>query len=152
METTEPESQTDAAPNDWPERLAPAFYEGRDELNRGAYYQCHETLEALWIPDKRSVRTIYQGVLQIAVGCFHLTVRSNWRGAVNKLEAGARRLERAGLLGPALRNVYGVDWPDLIGQADRLQAHLRALGSDDIAARFDRTLIPVARYRSVSGE
>lgn len=136
----------DDARNDWPKRLPPAFYDGLDELNRGAYYRCHETLEALWIPDKRSVRAIYQGVLQIAVGCFHLTVRSNWRGAVNKLEAGARRLECAGLLVPALCSVYGVDWPDLVAQSDRLQAHLRTLGSDDIAARFDPELLPLARY------
>ena len=129
---------------DWPERLPPEFYAGLDELSRGAYYRCHETLEALWIPDKRSVREIYQGVLQIAVGCYHLTARGNWRGAVNKLEAGARRLERAGLLDAALRDAYGVDWPDLIAQADRLQAHLRALGSENVAA-FDRRLLPVAR-------
>lgn len=145
------EPRANALPEDWPESLPLAFYDGLEELNGGAYYPCHETLEALWIPDKRSVRTIYQGVLQIAVGCFHLTVRSNWRGAVNKLEAGARRLERAGLLGPALRSVYGVDWPDLIAQADRLQAHLRTLGSDDIAARFDRDLLPAARYVRPSG-
>ena len=131
---------------DWPEALPPEFYAGLDELNRGAYYQCHETLEALWIPDKRSVREIYQGVLQIAVGCYHLTVRSNWRGAVNKLEAGARRLERAGLLGESLRDAYGVDWPDLIAQSDRLQAHLRDLGRENIAARFDKGLLPVARF------
>src|SRR5579862_6212500 len=131
-------------PADWPESLPPAFYTALEELNRGEFFACHETLEALWIREKWSVREIYQGVLQIAVGCYHLTARANWVGAVNKLEAGARRLERAGLLWSPQTlpdgaedsfsiGVYGVDWFGFIASADRLQAHLRALGRADVA-------------------
>jgi predicted metal-dependent hydrolase len=128
-----------------PERLPPEFYTALDALNRGEYFACHETLEALWIPEKRSVRQIYQGVLQIAVGCYHLVERRNWVGAVNKLDAGARRLERLGLGVSDETAAYGVDWSCLIADADRLQAHLRALGREDVA-RFDRALLPVAIY------
>src|SRR5579884_725820 len=143
------------APGQWPARLPPEFYAALDQLNRGEYFACHETLEALWIPEKRSVREIYQGVLQIAVGCYHLTARANWVGAVNKLEAGARRLERVGLLLPLASpdgkagqsgyGFYGVDWAGLIAAADRLQTHLRALGRDNVVA-FDRALLPEARW------
>lgn len=133
-------------------RLPPEFYIALEELNRGAYFACHETLESLWIPETRSVRELYQGVLQIAVGCYHLTARANWVGAVNKLEAGARRLERAGVLTPPTGapnsppfDVYGVDWHGLIAAADRLQAHLRALGRENVAA-FDRALLPTVRF------
>ena len=138
-------------PADWPEMLPPAFYAALEELNRGEYFACHETLESLWIPEKRSVREIYQGVLQIAVGCYHLTARANWVGAVNKLEEGARRLERAGLAVSSEENAdapygpYGVDWVQLIASADRLQSHLRMLGRENVSA-FDRSLLPVVRY------
>ena len=137
-------------PDDWPDHLPPAFYDGLDQLNRGEYYACHETLESLWIPEKRSVREIYQGVLQIAVGCYHLTVRGNFRGAVNKLDAGARRLERAGLHTPqgAAYGRYGVDWTALIAAADRLQTHLRALTPDHITD-YDPQLLPIAHYERV---
>lgn len=140
-------------PADWPESLPPAFYTALEELNRGEYFACHETLEALWIPEKRSVREIYQGVLQIAVGCYHLTARANWVGAVNKLEAGARRLERAGLAAAPMEGsdepygLYGVDWPQLIASADRLQSHLRVLGRENVS-QFDRSLLPIVKYRS----
>src|SRR5579864_4347401 len=126
--------ETNDSESDWPQQLPEAFYQALEEFNRREYFECHETLEALWIPEKRSVREIYQGVLQIAVGCYHLTARANWVGAVNKLEAGARRLECAGLAGAppegaeAPYGLYGVDWPDLITAADRLQSHLRTLG------------------------
>ncbi|HLK60487.1 MAG TPA: DUF309 domain-containing protein [Chthonomonadaceae bacterium] len=117
---------------DWPESLPSEFYVALEELNRGDYFQCHETLEALWIPERRTVRELYQGVLQIAVGCYHLTVRANWVGAVNKLDAGARRLERA--LAGRSTCLYGVDWLQLVQDADRLQSHLRDLGRDRLDA------------------
>ena len=130
---------------------------GLEEFNRGEYFACHETLEALWIPEKRSVREIYQGVLQIAVGCYHLTARANWVGAVNKLEAGARRLERAGLTvsseegGEAPYGLYGVNWKQLVASADRLQSYLRKLGRENVAL-FDRSLLPVAQYKTAESE
>jgi predicted metal-dependent hydrolase len=133
------------ANDDWPERLPPEFYTALSELNRGEYYRCHETLEALWIPEKRTVRELYQGVLQIAVGCYHLTARANWVGAVNKLEAGARRLERALTNHPP--NRYNVDWLPLIQAADRLQTHLRALGRDHLPD-YDPSLLPHATYHT----
>ena len=124
-----------------PENLPSAFYNALEEFNQGAYFACHETLEVLWIPEKRAVRELYQGVLQIAVGCYHLVERTNWVGAVNKLEAGARRLERA--LPDDLRasKLYGVDWGQLITDADTLQAHLRTLGRGN-CAHFENVLLP----------
>ncbi|HLV82087.1 MAG TPA: DUF309 domain-containing protein [Chthonomonadaceae bacterium] len=139
-------------PADWPRRLPAAFYTALEQFNQGEYFACHETLEALWIPEMRSVREIYQGVLQIAVGCYHLTARGNWVGAVNKLEAGARRLERAGLVaspeeGAEAYGLYGVAWPQLIASADRLQRHLRELGRENVSA-FDPSLLPLVEYCS----
>jgi predicted metal-dependent hydrolase len=121
--------------DDWPAKLPASFYIGLAQLERGEYFTCHETLEALWTGEKASVRELYQGVIQIAVGCYHLTAKSNFKGAVNKLDQGARRLERAGARG------YGVDWDSLIRCADRLQAHLMELGSERIC-EYDASLLP----------
>ena len=131
----------DAGDSDWPEQLPAAFYTALDQMNAGAYFECHETLEHLWRLEKGRVREIYQGTLQIAVGCYHLTARANWVGAVNKLQAGTVRLRAIGLEEPAHAARYGVDWPALLRAADRLEAHLRALGREQ-TARFDRALLP----------
>ena len=128
--------------SDWPLQLPPAFYRGLDELNAGDYYQCHETLELLWIPERRSVRELYQGVIQIAVGCYHLTARANWVGATRKLDEGARRLERAA----PDEGAYGVDWAGLVAQSDGLRDHLHALGPERVAT-FERALLPCAAYQ-----
>ena len=102
------------------ESLPLPFYEALEQFNSAEYFLCHETLEKLWLAERTSLREIYQGVLQIAVGCFHLTIRANRVGAVSKLDAGARRLEGAGLTIQNSNN-YGVEWSDLITAADNLR-------------------------------
>jgi predicted metal-dependent hydrolase len=128
---------------DWPERLPPDFYQGLEQFNQNQYYKCHETLEGLWLAERRSVRELYQGVLQIAVGCYHLTVRANFIGATRKLDEGARRLERTGI---ADEDRYGIHWSALIAEANRLREHLLELGSDHVS-EHDRSLLPRVAYR-----
>ena len=44
------------------------------EFNRGDWFDCHETLEELWVGSVGEIRDFYQGMLQIAVALHH------WRG------------------------------------------------------------------------
>lgn len=118
----------------------PELYVALEQLNCGRYFECHETLEPIWIAERGPVRELYQGVIQIAVGCYHLTTRHNWVGAVNKLEQGAARLEQTGVT-----DAYGIMWPELIQSANRLAAHLRMLGREQVDA-FEPSLLPVARF------
>lgn len=147
-----------------PDRLPAPFYEALEALNQRAYFECHEILEALWIPETGSVREVYQGVLQIAVGCYHLVERANWVGAVNKLEVGTRRLERAGLgivsapevpsgrkIDPELPfGAYGVAWQPFLDAVGRLQRHLQSLGRENVA-EFDPNLLPTVHYQEAEG-
>ncbi|NJL00699.1 MAG: DUF309 domain-containing protein [Spirulinaceae cyanobacterium RM2_2_10] len=88
-----------------------ALERGIDEFNRGDFYACHDTLEALWMEAEDAERGFYQGILQIAVACYHLE-NANWRGAVTLLGEGTRRLrsyspEHAGVQVARLREVGG---------------------------------------------
>lgn len=71
--------------------LSPALLQGVEEFNRQEFYACHDTLEALWMDSTEPLKSFYQGILQIAVGCYHLE-NQNWRGAVILLGEGIRRL------------------------------------------------------------
>jgi uncharacterized protein len=109
----------------------PEWLQGINEFNTGEYYACHDTLEALWMdsvdPDKR----FYQGVLQIAVACYHLHNR-NWRGAVILLGEGIGRL-------PYYQPVYaGIDVAGLIRDSSNLLQILQSIGSEDIGDFVDR--------------
>jgi uncharacterized protein len=68
------------------------FWQGVEEFNLQQFYACHDTLEALWMESSEPQKTFYQGVLQIAVGCYHLG-NHNWRGAVILLGEGIKRLK-----------------------------------------------------------
>lgn len=68
------------------------FWQGVDEFNHQEFYACHDTLEALWMEAPEPQKRFYQGVLQIAVGCYHLG-HHNGRGAMILLGEGMKRLK-----------------------------------------------------------
>jgi uncharacterized protein len=64
---------------------------GIEQFNRREFFECHETLEAMWLAEPEPVRQLYQGVLQIGVGFYHLQ-RGNRKGGVKSLARGRNRL------------------------------------------------------------
>src|SRR5271165_3099423 len=71
---------------------SPGLLEGIALFNAREYFECHEVLEAVWNAERHPVRTIYKGIIQVGVGCYHL-LRGNYRGAMIKLQSGADYLE-----------------------------------------------------------
>ena len=69
----------------------PELRAGIEEFNAGLYFECHETLEELWMARAGPDRWLYQGILQIGVSLHHLR-RRNWVGAVNLMERGLHLL------------------------------------------------------------
>ena len=67
------------------------FEQGIEAFNQQQFYECHDLLEAIWMESIERDRNFYQGILQIAVACYHLG-NGNWRGAVVLLGEGIRRL------------------------------------------------------------
>lgn len=67
------------------------LYHGLEQFNRGEFFECHETLEALWLAERGPVRELYQGVLQVGVGFYHL-LRENRAGALRQLDKGIGHL------------------------------------------------------------
>ena len=45
---------------------------GIKEFNEGEFYKCHEYLEEAWMQEPHRVRSLYQGILQVGVGFYHL--------------------------------------------------------------------------------
>ena len=66
----------------------PRLAKGVAEFNQGLYFECHETLEEVWLEEHGEDRLFYQGLIQVAAGFF------KWEQGV---PAGAIKLWRAGL-------------------------------------------------------
>jgi uncharacterized protein len=73
------------------DKLPPEFWQGVEQFNQRQFYDCHDTLEALWMEAIDPERTFYQGLLQIAVALYHLG-NQNLRGAIILLGEGMNRL------------------------------------------------------------
>jgi predicted metal-dependent hydrolase len=110
---------------------------GIKQFNQREYFECHETLELIWNAEPGPIRTLYKGILQVGVGCYHL-LRHNYHGATVKLQSGAEYLE------PFAPRCMGVEVGRLIADARRLRAELVALGPEHFK-EVDLALLPVVR-------
>lgn len=68
------------------------FQQGISEFKARDYYRCHDSLEALWLETVEPEKTFVQGILQIAVACYHLT-NANGKGGMILLGEGIKRLK-----------------------------------------------------------
>ena len=112
----------------------PRLLEGIAQFNRGEYFEQHETLELLWRDERRDVRRLYQGILQIGVAFHHLR-RLNHHGTVYMLTRGAN------YLAPFAPRCQGVDVQRLLTDAAAALAAVEHLGRDRLGD-FDWRLAP----------
>jgi len=61
------------------------------QFNQGEFYQCHDSLEALWMEAQDPQRRFYQGLLQVAVAYYHWN-HGNCRGSAILLGEGLLKL------------------------------------------------------------
>lgn len=67
------------------------LHEAVDQFNGGEYWDCHETLEEVWLATPYPERFFYHAIIKVAVG-FHHVGRHNRHGARVKLSDGVRLL------------------------------------------------------------
>lgn len=118
----------------------PELLRGIDEFNRGEYFEQHETLELLWRAERRDIRYLYQGILQIGVAFHHLR-RLNHHGTVYMLTRGSR------YLAPFAPRCQRVDVQALLDDAARALREVERLGPERLA-EFDWSLAPRIRLDS----
>lgn len=112
----------------------PALLEGIAQFNRGEYFEQHETLELLWRAERREIRYLYQGILQIGVAFHHLR-RLNHHGTVYMLTRGPNYLQ------PFRPWCQRVDVERLVAEAAHALAEVERLGRDRLH-EFDWTRAP----------
>ncbi|WP_460596282.1 DUF309 domain-containing protein [Geomonas sp. Red276] len=98
-----------------------------DEFNRREWFECHESLEELWVGSEGELRHFYQGLLQFAVALFHWR-EGNYAGAILLLERAAGHLRQVRAV------CQQVQVQETVAAADRLRDALVALGPDRMDA------------------
>ena len=121
--------------SDWCLEAPPRrLLDGIAQFNRGEFFEQHETLEDLWREEPREVRRLYQGILQIGVGLYHIR-RQNHHGAVYMLTRGADYLR------PFSPTCQSVEVAVLLTQAARVLSAVQQLGPHRLD-QFDWSLAP----------
>jgi predicted metal-dependent hydrolase len=100
-----------------------ALARGVAQFNRGRYFECHETLEEMWLALQGPSRDFFQGLIQVSVGFVHLD-RGNRAGALRTFTRALGRFERY----PSRYCGF-----DLAAERARLRALLAALTDEDAA-------------------
>ena len=104
------------------------------QFNSRDWYDCHETIEDLWLGETGEMKDFLQGTLQISVGLLHWR-NGNHGGAVSLLASGVNYLKRV----PDV--CLWVDVPSLIADSDRVRVALEELGKDHMEM-LESTLLP----------
>ncbi len=76
-----------------PEEERAALARGIAQFNDGLFFECHDTLEEAWSGLRGTPRAFFQGLIQAAVGFYHLG-NGNRPGATTLLRRSLARLER----------------------------------------------------------
>ena len=131
---------------------AAEFAKGVREFNSWRFYDCHETLEDVWLEcggkaiggeARDDLANFYQGVIKAADGMHHV-LRDNHGGAVKVLGDVPRLLD-------AYRpRTLGLDVDRLLADLERVLAEVRRLGPERIG-EFDRELVPSLVVESGEG-
>ncbi len=120
------------------ERLPALAISGIEQFNLGAYYACHDDLEAAWREDDGAGRDLYRGILQVAIAYFQIE-RGNYRGAMKMF------LRLRQWLDPLPAECRGVNVAKLRRDAAAVQESLAALGPERIGD-FDQALFKSVEY------
>lgn len=114
-----------------------------EEFNSGDWFQCHETLEELWVGEKGELRDFYQGLLQIAVALYHWR-NGNYQGAVGLLRRGGACLQRVS------PRCQGVEVARVVADAAAMEKALETLGAERMA-ELEPRLVPLLHRVKCSG-
>ena len=121
--------------------LPPALRQGVEEFNGAHFFEAHDTLEELWRDTSGPLRLFYQGLIQLAVGFYHLS-NGNRRGALNLLEKGLAKLEA---YQPACQDI---DVDSLYHEAHTWLDRVRQAGAEELSIEA----APLPQIRWITSE
>ena len=107
------------------------FQKGIDAFNDRCFYDAHEYWEELWLDFKLEDAKFIQGLIQLAVGYFHL-FNNNLNGARSMMRKCLGKFE-------GVERVRGINIKKLIKQVEEVQIYLNNI--EDISYIKDRYIL-----------
>jgi predicted metal-dependent hydrolase len=111
---------------------------GINYFNNADFYLAHDFFEGMWADCNREDRKFFQGLIQVSVGCYHLTC-NNYSGALNQLNKGILKLN------DYLPSYYNLDLADLKNKINCLIKELESYFSNP-SNEIDVGKIPTIKF------
>ena len=115
--------------------------EGIDLFNDADFFSAHDYFEDLWMNCESEDRLFYQGMVQIAVGSYHL-ICANYKGALSQFNKGTEKLNNY------VPKYYGVNLNKLIDEVDSLRQRL--LKKQHELSKIKLTDMPKIEYKKIA--
>jgi uncharacterized protein len=114
------------------------FERGVEEFNGQFFFESHDTWEELWRETTGSNRPFYQGLIQTAVGFYHLS-NANYKGAYSQFGKALAKIEQY------LPQYHGVETGLLAQRVREFLIIAERLRDGDVNL-FDRSRIPLIQW------
>jgi uncharacterized protein len=114
------------------------FERGVEEFNSQFFFEAHDTWEELWRETSGSHKLFYQGLIQTAVGFYHLG-NGNYKGACSQFGKALAKLEQY------LPAFHGVNTQLLAEHVRECLHDAEGLRAGD-RGKFDSTKIPMIQW------
>jgi uncharacterized protein len=114
------------------------YQKGIDLFNQKEFFDCHDAFEELWHEERSERRLFLQGLIQAAVGCYHLS-NGNTSGAVSQYVKSLDKLSKY----PS--EYLGLDLADLCEGLKRCLAGAQAMHAAGEKYAVDAGYFPVLK-------
>jgi predicted metal-dependent hydrolase len=114
------------------------FERGVEQFNGRFFFEAHDTWEELWRETTGPHRLFYQGLIQTAVGFYHLS-NKNYKGACSQFGKAISKLEQYGLM------YHGVMIQQLVDQLRLCSSDAECLRNGE-TVQFEESKIPQIQF------
>ena len=114
------------------------FQRGIEEFNRQYFFEAHDLWEELWMETTGGDRLFYQGMIQTAVGFYHLS-NGNYKGACSQFGKALAKLEQY------LPAYHGINTQQLVDRVRECLHDVELLKAGQ-ATSFDEAKIPLIQW------
>ncbi len=105
------------------------------QFNQGLYWQCHETLEEIWMSEEYPLRLFYHGLIKAAVGLLHLQRH-------NRVGAGKKLRDAESTLAPFIPDMMGIDIAKLLAD---IKQRLELIDGDLFSIQYPIDPLPAVQ-------
>jgi predicted metal-dependent hydrolase len=113
--------------------MSEQFLKGVEQFNSQFFFEAHDAWEEVWMETSGPERLFYQGLIQLAVGMYHLSNR-NLKGACSQLTKSLAKLEQY------LPGYRGVDIAVLVASVRECLGEVRRVQRGELPGYVEFTI------------